>query len=82
MRSAVKFPYTLTKLIILDRFGPWFCEPVVAGLTADNKPYLSGMDLIGAPIVTDDFVVSGTCTPNLHGMCEAMYRPNMVSSDH
>jgi 20S proteasome subunit beta 3 len=36
------------------------------------------MDLIGAPVFTDDFVVSGTCTANLHGMCEAMYRPDMV----
>lgn len=24
-----------------------------------------------------DFVVSGTCTANLHGMCEALYKPNM-----
>jgi 20S proteasome subunit beta 3 len=50
----------------------------VAGLTDDNKPFLSGMDLIGAPVFTDDFVVSGTCTSNLHGMCEALYRPNLV----
>lgn len=71
------FSALLSTLLYEKRFGPWFCEPVVAGLTADNKPYLSGMDLIGAPIVTDDFVVSGTCTPNLHGMCESMYRPNM-----
>ena len=35
------------------------------------------MDLIGAPVFTDDFCVSGTCTPNLHGMCEALYRPDM-----
>lgn len=37
------------------------------------------MDLIGAPVFTNDFVVSGTCTANLHGMCEALYRPDMVS---
>lgn len=50
----------------------------MAGLTEDNKPFLSGMDLIGAPVFASDFVVSGTCTSNLHGMCEALYRPNMV----
>ena len=61
-----------------SRFGPWFCEPVVAGLTSDNKPFLSGMDLIGAPVFAEDFVVSGTCTSNLHGMCEALFRPDMV----
>ena len=52
---------------------------MVAGLTSDNKPFLSGMDLIGAPVFAEDFVVSGTCTSNLHGMCEALYRPDMVS---
>ena len=51
---------------------------MVAGLTSDNKPFLSGMDLIGAPVFAEDFVVSGTCTSNLHGMCEALYRPDMV----
>jgi hypothetical protein len=65
-------------VLFCGRFGPWFCEPVVAGLTSDNKPFLSGMDLIGAPVFAEDFVVSGTCTSNLHGMCEALYRPDMV----
>jgi 20S proteasome subunit beta 3 len=69
-------------LIEVSRFGPWFCEPIVAGLTEDNTPFLSGMDLIGAPVFTNDFVVSGTCTANLHGMCEALYRPDMVRPFH
>ena len=60
------------------RFSPWFCEPVVAGLDAENNPFLSGMDLIGAPVFAKDFVVCGTCTPNLHGMCESLFRPDMV----
>ena len=49
----------------------------MAGLNEDNTPFLSGMDLIGAPMFVKDFCVTGTCTPNLHGMCEAMYRPDM-----
>lgn len=71
------FSGLLSSLLYEKRFGPWFCEPVVAGLTDDNKPFLSGMDLLGAPVFADDFVVSGTCTANLHGMCEAMFRPDM-----
>ncbi len=63
------------------RFGPWFCEPVVAGLREDNTPFLSGMDLLGAPVFANDYCVAGTCTPNLHGMCEALYRPNMNSEE-
>jgi hypothetical protein len=27
---------------IFHRFGPYFCEPVVAGLLDDNTPFLSG----------------------------------------
>lgn len=56
----------------------------MAGLKADNKPFISGFDLIGAPVFTEDFVVGGTCTENLHGMCESLYRPDMVrlSLDH
>lgn len=71
------FSALLSSMLYEKRFGPWFVEPVVAGLDADNKPFLSGMDLIGAPVFAEDFVVSGTCTSNLHGTCEAMYRPDM-----
>lgn len=72
------FSAMLSSLLYEKRFGPWFTEPIVAGLTEDDQPFLSGMDLIGAPVFTSEFVVSGTCTPNLHGMCEALYRPDMV----
>lgn len=63
---------------ILPRFGPYFTEPVIAGLDKNNKPYICAMDLLGAPLLTDDFVLAGTCSENLYGMCESLYRPNMV----
>eukprot|EP01035_Chromulina_nebulosa_P019110 gene19110-24944_t len=75
--SPKAFGAMLSSLLYEKRFGPWFSEPVVCGLDADNNAFLSGMDLIGAPVFSDDFTVSGTCTQNLHGMCEALYRPNM-----
>eukprot|EP00600_Ochromonadales_sp_CCMP1393_P006164 CAMPEP_0174955970 /NCGR_PEP_ID=MMETSP0004_2-20121128/1273_1 /TAXON_ID=420556 /ORGANISM="Ochromonas sp., Strain CCMP1393" /LENGTH=191 /DNA_ID=CAMNT_0016203949 /DNA_START=166 /DNA_END=741 /DNA_ORIENTATION=+ len=75
--KAEAFSAMLSSLLYEKRFGPWFTEPVVAGLKDDGTPFLSGMDLIGAPVFADDFVVSGTCTSNLHGMCESLYRPNM-----
>lgn len=67
----------VSSLLYEKRFGPYFIEPVIAGLSEDNQPFISGMDLIGAPVFPSDFVVSGTCTANLHGTCEAMYRPDM-----
>ena len=71
------FSALISTMLYEKRFSPWFCEPIVAGLKEDNTPFLSGMDLIGAPIFTKDFVVSGTCTQNMHGMCESLYRPDL-----
>lgn len=39
------------------------------------------MDLIGCPEQPDDFVVSGTCSPQLYGMCEALYEPDLGPED-
>eukprot|EP00904_Undaria_pinnatifida_P008966 jgi/Undpi1/519/HiC_scaffold_10.g03983.m1 len=71
------FSALLSHILYQKRFGPYFVEPIVAGLKEDNKPFISAFDLIGAPVTTDDFVVGGTCTNNLYGMCESLYRPNM-----
>jgi 20S proteasome subunit beta 3 len=71
----------LSHLLYEKRFGPWFVEPVIAGLDDQGKPYLSTMDLIGAQCETQDFVVSGTCTGNMYGMCETLFRPNMDADE-
>lgn len=75
-------PTVLTKLLSVllyeKRFGPYFVEPIVAGLDPKTgKPFVSGMDLIGAVCHSSDFMVSGTCTGNLYGMCETLYKPDM-----
>jgi len=79
------FASMLSSMLYEKRFGPWFIEPVVAGLedTKDEKnvPFITAMDLIGAPVVTNDFVVGGTCNEQLYGVCEAMYRPNLEPED-
>ena len=72
-----------SSLFVFDclRFGPFFVEPVVAGLdTKTQAPYIATMDLIGCPMETKDFVVGGTCTEQLYGMCESLWKPDMVSS--
>lgn len=75
--SPEAFNGLVSTLLYEKRFGPYFCEPVIAGLKDDDTPYISGMDLIGAPVLPDSFCVSGTCTPNMHGLCEAMFKPDM-----
>jgi 20S proteasome subunit beta 3 len=96
------FGKLVSSLLYEKRFGPYFIEPVIAGLgevliqygftrrvsnnirNQDNKPYLFASDFIGAPLVpdmdTNGFVVAGTCTEQLFGMCESMWRPGKVDS--
>ena len=71
------FSALLTSILYEKRFGPYCTEPVICGLNEKNEPFLSAMDLIGAPVFTDDFVVAGTSTPNLYGMCETYFKPGM-----
>lgn len=60
------------------RFGPYFCQPVIAGLEPDGTPYLCGMDSIGAMETAKDFMVAGTATESLLGVCESLWRPDLV----
>lgn len=40
-------------------------------------PFLCSQDSLGAPMVTHDFVASGTCSASLIGLCEALWRPDL-----
>ncbi|XP_065840126.1 proteasome subunit beta type-3-like [Oscarella lobularis] len=64
------------------RFGPYFVEPIVAGLDPTTfEPFVASMDLIGCPMITSDFVVGGTAAEQLYGMCETLWRPDMGPDD-
>jgi 20S proteasome subunit beta 3 len=83
------FAQMITTMLYEKRFGPYFVEPVIAGLekvTAEDgtvtwEPYLTATDLIGAGVLTDDFVVAGTCSENLYGTCETLFRPDLSPDD-
>lgn len=76
------FTHLVSTMLYERRFGPWFVEPVIAGLEGPEcKPWVSAMDLVGAPVFTSDFVLSGTCSANMYGMCESLYRPDMEPDD-
>ena len=52
---------------------------MIAGLDPKtSEPFIASLDLIGCPMVTEDFVVSGTCSEQMYGMCETLYRPDLV----
>jgi 20S proteasome subunit beta 3 len=79
--SPTAFANMVSSLLYEHRFGPFFCEPVVAGLAEGNKPFLCGMDLLGAQVLTDDFMVAGDCTQAMYGLCESMYQPDLEPDD-
>ena len=60
------------------RFGPYFTEPVIAGLQKDGEPFICSMDYIGCINFAKDFVVAGTASTQLYGMCESLWEPEMV----
>ena len=47
----------------------------------DNKAFLCGMDLLGAQVRTDDFMVAGDCTQAMYGLCESLYKPDLEADD-
>ncbi len=71
------FAHLVSHMLYERRFAPYFVEPVIAGLDADGTPFITATDLIGAGVTTDDFVVAGTCSENLYGMCESLYEKDM-----
>lgn len=79
------FGNLVSSMLYERRFGPWFVEPIVCGLEdRDGKkdvPFISAYDLIGAAVYTDDFLVGGSASEELYGVCEAMYRKDMEPED-
>jgi 20S proteasome subunit beta 3 len=71
------FGWLVSATLYEKRFGPFFASPVVAGLEADNTPFVCGMDSIGALETAKDFIVAGTAPESLFGMCESMWRPDL-----
>ncbi|KAJ3679170.1 hypothetical protein LUZ60_017181 [Juncus effusus] len=71
------FASLVSSLLYEKRFGPYFCQPVIAGLGDNDEPFICTMDCLGAKELAKDFVVSGTANESLYGACESMYKPDM-----
>eukprot|EP00127_Corallochytrium_limacisporum_P004177 Clim_evm122s157 gene=Clim_evmTU122s157 len=71
------FMNMVANMLYERRFGPYFIEPVFAGLDPKEGPFIASCDLIGCPMVTDSFVVCGTADEQLYGMCESLWEPDM-----
>lgn len=72
------FSSLISSFLYERRFGPYFIEPVIAGIDEKTgEPFISTMDLIGCQTIPDDFAVAGTCAEQLYGMCETLWEPNL-----
>ena len=65
----------------MNRFGPYFVSPVVAGLDKrgenDYEPVICTYDSIGYREHNGQFEVAGTGSELLYGVCETFYKPNL-----
>lgn len=73
--------HLVSHMLYEKRFGPYFTEPVIAGMDEHGTPFIYSMDLIGCINLADDFVVTGTCSPSLYGICESLYEPELEPED-
>ncbi|KAK9354869.1 nucleophile aminohydrolase [Lipomyces doorenjongii] len=76
------FANLVSSTLYEKRFGPYFVGPIVAGINSKSgKPYICGFDLIGCINFAKDFVVGGTSSPQLFGMCESLWEPDLEPDD-
>ncbi len=62
------FASMLSNQLYQRRFGPFFVEPIVAGLDPVTKEsFVCSMDLIGCVTQPRDFVVSGSSEEQMFG---------------
>ena len=79
------FAQLVSSTLYEHRFGPYFIEPVIAGLSktpsGDLKPFIAAADLIGCLNFAKDFVVAGTASAKIFGIAEALWEPDLEPED-
>ncbi|SNX81835.1 probable PUP3 - 20S proteasome subunit beta3 [Melanopsichium pennsylvanicum] len=71
------FAHLVSSTLYERRFGPYFIEPVIAGINNKNEPFIAASDVIGCLNFAKDFVVSGTAADKLFGMAEGLWEPDL-----
>ncbi|BFZ54954.1 proteasome core particle subunit beta 3 [Savitreella phatthalungensis] len=76
------FAHLISSTLYERRFGPWFVNPIVAGIdSTTNRPFVCGFDSLGCIDYAKDFIVSGTAADQLFGMCESLWEPDLEPED-
>lgn len=79
------FAHLVSSTLYERRFGPYFIEPVMAGISTTPsgkvKPFIAATDLIGCLNFAKDFVVAGTASSKLFGVAEGLWEPDLEPED-
>lgn len=79
------FAHLVSSTLYEHRFGPYFIEPVMAGISKTPsggiKPFIAATDLIGCLNFAKDFVVAGTASTKLYGVAEGLWEPDLGPED-
>jgi len=79
--SPKTFSHLVSSTLYEKRFGPYYAEPVIAGVDAKGEAFICSTDLIGCTTFPADFVVSGTADQQLYGMCESLWEEGLEPED-
>ncbi|KAA1472639.1 20S proteasome subunit beta 3 [Dentipellis sp. KUC8613] len=92
--SPQAFAHLVSSTLYERRFGPYFIEPIIAGLepvtttpadgsapTTEYRPFIAGADVIGCLNFAKDFIVTGTASDKLFGVAEGLWEPDLGPED-
>ena len=79
------FIHLVSSTLYEKRWGPYFIEPVLAGMQKTPagalRPFIASTDLIGCINFAKDFVVAGTASEKLFGVAEGLWEPDLEPED-
>lgn len=79
------FIHLISSTLYEKRWGPYFIEPVLAGMqktpSGGLQPFIASTDLIGCINFAKDFVVAGTASEKLFGVAEGLWEPDLAPED-
>ncbi|QRV72933.1 20S proteasome subunit [Ceratobasidium sp. AG-Ba] len=77
------FAHLVSSTLYERRFGSYFIEPVIAGISSgpNPRPFIAATDVIGCLNIPEDFVVAGTASGKLFGVAESLWQPDLEPED-
>ncbi|CAM9384936.1 unnamed protein product [Chrysoparadoxa australica] len=79
--TPLQLSHLVSSMLYSRRSSPYFCEPVIAGLDAEGVPHIFTQDVLGATTTAEDFVVSGSSSQGLYGICEANFQEGLEADE-